>query len=49
MIGKAQAGAAMYREQDGMKQIVAGTFGTQPTQAVLGSWAEAEVIHKAGA
>jgi hypothetical protein len=49
IVGKVQAGAAMYREQDGMKQIVAGTFGTQPTQAVLGSWAEAEVIHRTGA
>jgi len=47
IIGPAQAGAAMYREQDGMKQIVAGTFGTQPTTAVVGSWAEAEIIHKA--
>lgn len=45
-IDSALVGAAMFREQDGMKQFVVGTFGTRPTTAVAGSWAEAEVIHK---
>ena len=48
-IDSALVGAAMFREQDGMNQFVAGTFGTRPTQAVVGSWADAEIIHKESA
>lgn len=48
-IDPALVGAAMFREQDGMNQFVAGTFGTRPTQAVVGSWADAEIIHKESA
>ena len=48
-IDSALVGAAMFREQDGMNQFVAGTFGTRPTKAVVGSWADAEIIHKESA
>lgn len=47
VIDPAAAGAALYRELDGMKQLIAGTFAPTTSGAALGSWMEAEVIHKA--
>ncbi len=48
-VDPALVGAGLYREKDGVRQIIAGTFGTRQSGAAVGSWAEAEVIHKESA
>ena len=40
------AGASMYREQDGMKQMVSSLFGPKSTVLTARSYMEAEVIRK---
>lgn len=45
-VDAAVAGAMAYREQNGLRQLVASVFGTQPSVAVATSFAEAEVIRK---
>ena len=42
----AQAGAALYRERDGMKQALASLFGERPTLMAARSWMDAEIIRK---
>ena len=45
-VGVAQAGATMYREQDGMRQLVSSLFGAEETIGAAASFAEAELVRK---
>lgn len=45
-INKAAAGAAMFREQDGIKQVVTSLFGTEQTGAAAYSYMDAEIVRK---
>lgn len=45
-VDPAIVGAMGYREQNGLRQLVASVFGTQSTQAAASSFADAEVIRK---
>lgn len=40
------AGAMLYREQDGLRQLVSSLFGSEQTVAAAGSWMDAEVVRK---
>lgn len=42
----AQVGATLYREQDGMRQLVSSLFGTEKTRAAVTSSFAAEVLRK---
>jgi len=42
----AQFGATLFREEDGLKQMVASTFNTQPNTTAARAWMEAEVLRK---
>ena len=42
----ALVGASLFREQDGMKQMVASLFGPQQTVMAARSYMDAEVIRK---
>ncbi len=45
-VNKAAAGAAMFRERDGIKQVVTSLFGTEQTGAAAYSYMDAEIIRK---
>jgi hypothetical protein len=45
-VGGAAAGAALVREQNGMRQMVSSLFGSESTVAAADSFFEAEVIRK---
>lgn len=45
-MGAATSGAAMFREQDGTKQIVASLFGNDTTGATAYSFMDAEIVRK---
>lgn len=45
-VEQAQAGATLYREQDGMRQLVSSLRGGDTSAAAAASWASAEVIRK---
>lgn len=40
------AGASLFREQDGIRQMVASVFGPRTTVAAADSWMDAEVIRR---
>lgn len=40
------SGAALYREQDGVRQLIASVFGDRSTVAAASSWMEAEIVRK---
>lgn len=42
----ATSGAALFRNQDGMRQMIATLFGTRENIAVAGTWMEAEVVRR---
>lgn len=42
----AQAGAALFREHDGLKQALASMFGERPTAMTAKSWMDAEIVRK---
>lgn len=45
-VGGAAAGAALVREQNGMRQMVSSLFGSESTVAAADSFFEAEIIRK---
>lgn len=45
-VGAAQAGATLYREQDGMRQLVAAVSGAQESRAAANSYMTMEVVRK---
>ena len=45
-VGAAQAGATLYREQDGMRQLVAAVSGAQESRAAANSFMTMEVVRK---
>ena len=45
-VNLANAGASMYREQNGLKQVVTSLFGTEATGASAYTFMEAEIIRK---
>lgn len=45
-IGAADAGASLYREQDGMKQVISSLFGTHPTELAAHSFMDAEIVRQ---
>ncbi len=45
-LSPAQFGATLFREEDGLKQMVASTFNTQPNTTAARAWMEAEVLRK---
>lgn len=45
-VGGAAAGASMYVERDGMRQVVASLFGAEVSNAAATSFMEAEIIRK---
>ncbi len=45
-VSPAQFGASMMREEDGEKQLVVSSFGSQTTVTASRTWMEAEVIRK---
>lgn len=45
-VDAAAAGASMYREQDGMRQMLSSLFGTQTNAMAASSYMEFEVIRK---
>ena len=45
-IGPAQIGATLYREQDGMRQLVAAVSGAQESRAAANSFMTMEVVRK---
>ena len=45
-VGAAQAGATMYREQDGMRQLVSSVSGAQESRAAANSFMTMEVVRK---
>lgn len=42
----AQFGASLFREEDGLKQMVTSTFNPQPNTTAARAWMEAEVLRK---
>ena len=42
----AQAGASLFREQDGKKQVIASLFGSDMTAAAAYSYMDAEIVRK---
>lgn len=42
----AASGATLYREQDGMAQVVATRFGAEPSMGVARSFMDAEIVRK---
>jgi hypothetical protein len=45
-VPNAAAGATLFRERDGMRQIVATRSGAEPSVAVASSWMDAEIVKK---
>lgn len=45
-VDRAAVGASVYREQDGMRQVVASLFGAEVSNAAATSFMEAEIIRK---
>ena len=45
-VGPAQIGATLYREQDGMRQLVAAVSGAQESRAAANSFMTMEVVRK---
>ena len=45
-VDSAAVGASVYRERNGMRQVVASLFGTEVTHAAATSFMEAEIIRK---
>ena len=45
-VGAAQVGATLYREQDGMRQLVAAVSGAQESRAAANSFMTMEVVRK---
>ena len=45
-VNPGQAGAALFREQDGVRQLIASVFGARSTVAAAGTWMEAEIGRK---
>lgn len=45
-VARAASGGGLYREQNGVRQIVASLFGSETSSAAASSWMEAEVIRK---
>jgi hypothetical protein len=43
-VNPGRSGAVLYREQDGVKQMIASVFGPQTSVAAAGSWMEAEIV-----
>ena len=46
VVGMAQVGATLYREQDGMRQLVAAVSGAQESRAAANSFMTMEVVRK---
>ena len=45
-VGAAQTGATLYREQDGMRQLVSSLAGAQTSRAAADSFMTMEVVRK---
>lgn len=45
-VGKASSGATLFREQDGMRQLISTLFGSEGTRAAASSYFEADVVRK---
>lgn len=45
-VGKAASGATLYREQDGLRQLVSSLFGTETTGAAANGFFEADLVRK---
>ncbi len=46
IVPRAQFGASMFRESDGMKQAITSLFGLESTNMAAGSFMDAEIIRK---
>jgi hypothetical protein len=45
-VEKASVGAALYREQNGVRQVVSSLFGAETSRAAASSFMSAEIIRK---
>lgn len=45
-VGAAGSGASLYRDHDGMRQILSSLFGVEPPTAAVSTWMEAELGRK---
>lgn len=45
-INKAKVGATLFREHDGLKQLIASSFGTEQTGAAAYTFMDAEIVRK---
>jgi len=46
VVSPAMAGASLMRESDGIKQLIASTFGSEVSQAAARSYMDAEIVRK---